>query len=403
MQWRFARRAEGSVSSAVREILKVTERSEVISFAGGLPAVESFPLEALREASRRVLEGGDAESALQYATTEGYAPLREWIAARLSRDGARIDPRQVLLTTGSQQALDLIGKALIDPGDRVLVETPTYLGALQAFRLYEPDFVSLPSDDQGLDPEALNEALLDGAKCLYTIPNFQNPTGRRLPLARRQALAALAERRGLTLVEDDPYGELDYQGAHLPSLLSLAPHNTLHLGSFSKVLSPGMRLGYVVGPVEVIDKLVQLKQASDLHTAGLTQRIVFEAVKDGLLERHLPQVRKLYAGRCAAMLDALARHMPQGVRWNRPEGGMFIWVELPAGVDASLLFERAIAEDVAFVPGAPFYANQAELNTLRLAFVTVDELRIEAGIARLGALLGEMLEAEPAGVVGLEV
>ncbi|WP_245598881.1 PLP-dependent aminotransferase family protein [Halotalea alkalilenta] len=391
------------MSSAVREILKVTERREVISFAGGLPAVESFPLEALREASRRVFEGDDAESALQYATTEGYAPLREWIAARLSRDGARIDPRQVLLTTGSQQALDLIGKALIDPGDRVLVETPTYLGALQALRLYEPDFVSLPSDDQGLEPKALNEALLDGAKCLYTIPNFQNPTGRRLPLARRQALAALAERRGLTLVEDDPYGELDYQGAHLPSLLSLAPHNTLYLGSFSKVLSPGMRLGYVVGPVEVIDKLVQLKQASDLHTAGLTQRIVFEAVKDGLLERHLPQVRKLYARRCAAMLDALARHMPQGVRWNRPEGGMFIWVELPAGVDASLLFERAIAEEVAFVPGAPFYANHAELNTLRLAFVTVDELRIDAGIARLGALLGEMLEAEPASVVGLEI
>ncbi|ANF57115.1 aminotransferase-like domain-containing protein [Halotalea alkalilenta] len=403
MQWRFARRAEGSVSSAVREILKVTERSEVISFAGGLPAVESFPLEALREASRRVFEGDDAESALQYATTEGYAPLRQWIAARLSRDGVSIDPRQVLLTTGSQQALDLIGKALIDPGDRVLVETPTYLGALQAFRLYEPDFVSLPSDDQGLDPEALNAALLDGAKCLYTIPNFQNPTGRRLPLARRQALAALAEQRGLTLIEDDPYGELDYQGAHLPSLLALAPRNTLHLGSFSKVLSPGMRLGYVVGPVEVIDKLVQLKQASDLHTAGLTQRIVFEAVKDGLLERHLPQVRKLYARRCEAMLDALARHMPQGVHWHRPEGGMFIWVELPAGVDASLLFERAIAEDVAFVPGAPFYANQAELNTLRLAFVTVDELRIEAGIARLGALLGEMLEAEPASVVGLEV
>jgi 2-aminoadipate transaminase len=386
--WQLSERARKLTSSAIREILKVTERSEIISFAGGLPAPSTFPADRIREATDRVLREAPG-AALQYSATEGYAPLREWVAARLSTSGATIRASQVLITTGSQQALDLIGKVLIDRASPVLVETPTYLGALQAFSLYEPRYVQIPTDENGLIPEGLTPALTEGARLLYAQPDFQNPTGRRLTLERRKALAELAHKSPFPIVVDDPYGALDYAGKPLPTLLSMASDHVVHCGSFSKVLAPGMRLGYIVAPEDLHFKLVQAKQATDLHTPTLTQRIVYEVVKDGFLDEQIPSICALYGGQCEAMLEALARHMPKGVSWNRPEGGMFLWVTLPANIDTMQLLEAAIAHNVAFVPGAPFFANEAQHNTLRLSFVTVARARIDEGVARLAALIRE--------------
>jgi 2-aminoadipate transaminase len=384
--WQLSERARKLTSSAIREILKVTERPEVISFAGGLPSPATFPVEEMRHASERILRDQPA-AALQYSATEGYMPLREWIAKRYSVNGAHIRPTQVLITTGSQQALDLLGKTLVDPGSRVLVETPTYLGALQSFSLFEPHYVQVPTDESGLIPEALDATLSANARLLYAQPNFQNPTGRRLPLERRRALAALAQKASFPVIEDDPYGALDYAGAPLPTMLSMAPDHIVHLGSFSKVLAPGLRVGYIIAPEELHFKLVQAKQATDLHTPSLTQRIVYEVVKDGFLDTHVPKIRALYRDQCNAMLDALERHMPAGVEWNRPEGGMFVWVKLPQHIDSMKLLEQAIAQNVAFVPGGPFFANEAEHNTMRLSFVTVPPATIDEGVAKLGALI----------------
>jgi 2-aminoadipate transaminase len=384
--WQLSERARKLTSSAIREILKVTERPEVISFAGGLPAPSTFPAEPMRAAADRILRDTPA-AALQYSATEGYLPLREWIAARYSRDGVQIRPTQVLITTGSQQALDLLGKVLVCPQSPVLVETPTYLGALQSFSLYEPRYVQVPTDDAGLIPAALTPELTAGARLLYAQPNFQNPTGRRLPLERRRELAAFAQQASFPVIEDDPYGALDYRGEPLPTLLSMASDHIVHLGSFSKVLAPGLRVGYIIAPEELHFKLVQAKQATDLHTPSFTQRIVHEVVKDGFLDTHVPTIRALYRDQCAAMLAALTRTMPEGVTWNEPEGGMFVWVQLPPGIDTMKLLEEAVAQNVAFVPGAPFFANEAQHNTLRLSFVTVPPEKIDAGMARLAALV----------------
>jgi 2-aminoadipate transaminase len=388
--WQLSERARKLTSSAIREILKVTERPEVISFAGGLPSPATFPAEEMREASDRILRDSPA-AALQYSATEGYLPLREWIAARYSNkssaNGPQIRPSQVLITTGSQQALDLLGKVLICPDSPVLVETPTYLGALQSFSMYEPRYVQVATDDNGLIPEALTPELTASARLLYAQPNFQNPTGRRLPLERRRALAAMAQTAPFPIIEDDPYGALDYAGEPLPTMLSMAPNHIVHLGSFSKVLAPGLRIGYIIAPEELHFKLVQAKQATDLHTPSFTQRIVHEVIKDGFLDTHVPTIRALYRDQCAAMLSALERFMPQGVSWNRPEGGMFVWVKLPEHIDTMKLLEEAVAQNVAFVPGGPFYANEAQHNTLRLSFVTVPPAKIDEGVARLADLI----------------
>lgn len=382
---RFSQRALAIQSSAIREILKITERPEVISFAGGLPAPGTFPVERIQSALSQVLArtGGEA---LQYSTTEGYAPLRQWIAARVGTPEAPVDPDEVLIVSGSQQGLDLLAKVLVDPGDRVLVETPTYLGALQSFALFGPRFVSVPSDEDGLLPDAIDESMR-GAKFLYCLPNFQNPTGRLLGEARRHQLVDRARELDLLILEDDPYGALSYDGETPVSLRSLAPERTIYMGSFSKVLAPGLRLGYVIAPAELRAKLVQAKQATDLHTATLSQMAVYEVVKDGFLDGHIPGIRRLYGAQCAAMLGALGRHMPEGVRWNRPRGGMFLWAELPKGLDAEALLPRAVEAKVAYVPGAPFFAADAQRETLRLAFVTVPPARIEDGVARLAEVI----------------
>ena len=383
-----ARRAAHVQGSLIREILKATMRPGMISLAGGLPAPQSFPAEALRAAFDAVLATEPAQ-ALQYSTTEGHPPLREWIAAQESARGVPTAPEQVLVVSGSQQALDLIGKAMVDEGQPLLVESPTYLGALQAFAPFGPALRQLPADEAGLLPQAIDGGLARGARLAYVMPSFQNPTGRTLGAERRSALAQAARRFDLWLVEDDPYGELWYREAPPASLRLHAPERTLRVGSFSKVLAPGLRLGYVVGPRAAIDLLARLKQATDLHTATLTQHVVARVLRDGLLDAQLPRVRRLYASRAAAMLAALRAHMPDGVRWTEPQGGMFVWLTVPAAVDTLRLLDRAIAAGVAFVPGAPFYADNPRRDTLRLSFVTVPDETIDRGVAILARLVNE--------------
>jgi 2-aminoadipate transaminase len=385
IQWRFSERAAQLQSSFIREILKITQQPEIISFAGGLPSPATFPVEEMKAAFDKVLSA-NGKTALQYGPTDGYLPLRQWVADSLSGNGAKIAPEQVLMTSGSQQALDLLGKVLIDEGSKVLVETPSYLGALQAFSVYRPQFASVQTDDDGLVPSSL-DAVAEGARLLYALPNFQNPTGRSLSVARRQELVETCARLGLPLIEDDPYGSLSYKGDPMPKMLNMNPDGVIYMGSFSKVLTPGIRLGYVVAPLPLVRRLELAKQATDLHTAQLTQMVVHEVVKDGFLDQHIPTIRALYGNQCQVMLDAMAEHFPASASWTKPEGGMFIWVTLPKHINAMELLDEAIQNKVAFVPGAPFYANEPETNTLRLSFVTVPPERIRQGIEILGKLI----------------
>jgi 2-aminoadipate transaminase len=386
--WTLAHRADRLEPSVIREILKVTEKPGVISLAGGLPAPQSFPVQAMREACVRVLADTPAE-ALQYAASEGFGPLREWVAGQMNAQGLRVQAAQVLITTGSQQGLDLVGKLLIDAGSTVAVEAPTYLGALQAFSPYEPRFQAVDCDEQGPLPQAL--AAAQGARFLYLLPNFQNPSGRSMGGARRVALAQAALEVGLPLVEDNPYGELWFDSAPPPPLCAHAGEGAIYLGSFSKVLAPGLRLGYVIAPKALYPKLLQAKQAADLHTPGFNQRVAFEVIRSGLLDTHLPQVRALYKAQRDAMRTALDKHLPAGCRFNVPAGGMFFWVELPEALDAAALLPRAVEAGVAYVPGAPFYCEAPRANTLRLSFVTVPVAQIEQGVAALGRVLATAL------------
>jgi len=385
IQWRFSERADQLQSSFIREILKITQQPEIISFAGGLPSPLTFPVDEMKVAFDKVLQN-NGKVALQYGPTDGYLPLRQWIADSLSTNGAKIIPEQVLMTSGSQQALDLLGKVLIDEGSRVLVETPSYLGALQAFSVYRPEFKSVDTDEHGLVPSSL-DPVAAGARLLYALPNFQNPTGRTLSVERRLELVETCARLGLPLIEDDPYGALSYKGDPLPKMVAMNPDGVIYMGSFSKVLTPGIRLGYVVAPLPLVRRLELAKQAADLHTSQLTQMVVHEVIKDGFLDQHIPKIRTLYGNQCQVMLDAMAQYFPASVEWTKPEGGMFIWVTLPKHIDAMKLLDEAIAQKVAFVPGSPFYANEPETNTLRLSFVTVPPERIRAGIEILGKLI----------------
>jgi 2-aminoadipate transaminase len=377
--WTLAARAAKMNPSVIREILKVTEKPGIVSLAGGLPSPKTFPVEAFAQACAKVL-ADDAQGALQYAASEGYAPLREAIAAMLPW---QVDPAQVLVTTGSQQGLDLLAKVLIDPGSKVLVETPTYLGALQAFAPMEPEVVGVASDELGVRVDDL-AAKAERARFVYLLPNFQNPTGRTMTEERRAAVCAVAARAGLPIVEDNPYGDLWFDGPPAPPLTARNPEGCIYLGSFSKVLAPGLRLGFMVVPKAIFPKLLQAKQAADLHTPGFNQRLVFEVMKDGFLDRHVPTIRALYRRQRDAMHAALAREMQGlGVEFNKPAGGMFMWLRLPQGMDAVQLLPHSVARNVAFVPGAPFYAGEGDSRTLRLSFVTASVEQIDTAVAAL--------------------
>jgi 2-aminoadipate transaminase len=400
---RFAQRTQRITASMIRELLKLTEQPDIISFAGGLPAPEIFPVEEVRAATERVLKD-HGTAALQYTTTEGFRPLRELLVRHMSRYGVEVTLENVLVTSGSQQALDLIGKLLINPGDRVLTEAPTYLGALQAFNAYQADYLPVPIDDDGMDVDALEEQLRGGPKFVYALPNFQNPTGVTLGMGRRRRLVERAAAYGIPIVEDDPYGQLRYEGEHLPSLVTLDAEthgcangeraftgNVLYLSTLSKTLAPGLRVAWVVAPEVVISKLVQIKQGADLHTSTFCQYVAYEVARGGFLDRHVRRIRTVYGERRDAMLRALARHAPPGMRWTRPSGGLFLWATLPEGFDTLKLLDEAITEKVAFVPGAAFYPCGGGERTMRLNFSYAAPDIIEEGIKRLSKVIERKL------------
>ena len=386
MTIQLARRMARVQASAIREILKVTERPEVLSFAGGLPAPEAFPVEALARAHAEVL-AHDAAAALQYGPTEGHAPLRAWVAERMTRRGVPTAAEQVLITAGSQQGIDLVAKALIDPGDLVLVEAPSYLAALQTFSTYEARFEAVETDDEGMRVDALERSLRERRpKLVYLVPNFQNPRGTTLGLARRLRVAQLAAEHGVVVLEDDPYAELRYRGVALPPIAGLEPAAAvIHLGTFSKTLAPGLRLGYLIADARTIPALTIAKQAVDLHTGSLAQRAVFRLLETFDYDAHLRRLRLLYAERLDAMLASIEHNFPAGTAWTRPDGGMFVWMRLPAGIDAGALLGDAMRQRVAFVPGAPFYPAEPCRETLRLNFSHRPPVLIAEGMARLGA------------------
>lgn len=389
-------------SSAIRELLKVTEEPGVISFAGGLPAPDCFPAEEIELAAERVLSR-EAGRVLQYGPTEGFPPLREFLVDMMAGRNLPITRDNLLVTNGSQQGLDMIAKLLVDPGDVVLVEEPTYVGALQAFRPYQPRFVTLPMDDQGLRIEGVEQALAgltaEGRtpKFLYTVASFQNPTGVTLSAERRHALLELAARYNLPIVEDDPYGELRYSGEAPPLLAALdiarfgAPRHVLYLSTFSKLLVPGLRVGWAVAPEPLLRRMVQVKQGLDLHTSSLAQAIAYEACRDGLLQRQIPRICGVYQARRDAMLGALKQYMPEGTRWTKPDGGMFLWITLPEGYNTTELLARALDRQVAFVPGGAFHANGGGANTMRLNFSFSSPEQIVTGVQRLAEVFRDAL------------
>jgi len=407
--WQLARRADRMNPSVIREILKVTERPGIISFAGGLPSSKTFPVAEFEAACAQVLKE-DPAAALQYAASEGFAPLREMVAEQLRDKAAaaglnwNVDPEQVLITTGSQQGLDLVAKVLIDTGSKILVESPTYLGAVSAFMPMEPEVVSVASDEHGVDINDLR-AKAAGARFLYVLPNFQNPTGNTMDEARRAALSNAAAELKLPLIEDNPYGDLWFDAPPPAPLSARNPQGCIYLGSFSKVLAPGLRLGFLVAPKAIYPKLLQAKQAADLHSPGFNQRMIAQVMQGGFLDRHVPKIRALYKAQRDAMLDALAQHfgpMPsqasaaaldQRLTWNTPAGGMFLWARLPLGMNAVDLLPLAVEQGVAFVPGAPFYADHGDERTLRLSFVTPSVEDIHRGVAALARAMAQQAGA----------
>jgi 2-aminoadipate transaminase len=396
---RYAQRTHALSSSAIRELLKYTQDPELISFAGGLPGPEVFPLAQIEAAAQRVLRRQGA-AAVQYSTTEGHLPLREMLVRHMDRYGIRVGPDNVLITTGSQQALDLIGKLFINPGDHVLCEAPTFLGALQAFSAYQAEYLPVAVDDDGMRMELLEDALRAAPKFIYVLPNFQNPAGVTLSLARRQRLVELASHYGVPIVEDDPYGQLRYEGDHLPPLVKLDAEfqgcangerafrgDVLYLGTLSKTLAPGFRIGWVVAPEDVIRRLVTLKQGVDLHTSTFAQMVAYETAREGFLDRHVQTIRAAYRERRDAMLQALAVHFPPECRWTRPQGGLFLWVTLPDGMSSAALLPEALRRKVAFVPGKSFFAAGGGENTLRLNFSYCAPPVIEEGVRRLADVI----------------
>ena len=437
-QWteRYASRTSGMQSSAIREILKITQKPKVISFAGGLPAPEIFPTERILEATERVIKL-QGRQALQYGLTEGFPPLRELTIRHMSRYGIHCNLENVLITSGSQQALDLIGKILVDPGDKIVVEEPSYLGALQAWNAYQAEYLTVETDEDGMRIDSLENVLKTGeAKFIYALPNFQNPTGRTLPLDRRIALVELSGKYGVPIIEDDPYGQLRFEGENLPTLVALDAQkqpenadncfvcgNVIYLSTFSKTLCPGFRVAWMVAPEAVIARLVQAKQGTDLHTSTFAQMVAPEAViarlvqakqgtdlhtstfaqmvayetaRGGFLDQHVREIRRVYQERRDLMLSLFDELMPPGVTWTRPAGGLFLWITLPESLNAADLLPKAIEQSVAFVPGSPFYAHGGGENTLRINFSNAQPEQIQLGVERLARVIRQELSVTAA-------
>ncbi len=397
---RYALRTNSMTGSAIRELLKITQMPDVISFAGGMPAPEIFPVEEFKEACIRVLEQHGPE-ALQYGTTDGYLPLREMISRHSNQYGIKVTADNIMITSGSQQALDLLGKIFINPGDRILVESPTYLGALQAWNTYNAQYVTVPVDENGIQVDKLEMALRAGPKFMYILPNFQNPSGGTLSLERRHKLVELADRYGVPIIEDDPYGQLRFEGKHIPTLEYLDDQlhgnngsyhgNVIYLSTFSKILAPGIRLAWVVATPEIIQKLVMAKQGTDLHTSTFNQYVAYEVGRKGFIDDHIKRINSVYKERRDIMLEELEKNMPEGVKWTRPLGGLFLWATLPEECNTRDLFAIAVEKKVAFVPGYSFFPNGGGHNTMRLNFSNAKPDMIRLGIQRLAETIKDSI------------
>lgn len=388
----FAPRTRRMKSSAIRELLKLTMQPDIISFAGGMPAPELFPVREFREACAYILKN-EAEVALQYGPTEGVPRLKELLAEKMQKYGVPAVRENILLTNGSQQALDLIGRVFLQEGDVVVTSEPTYLGAIQAWNAYGPRFVTVPLDEHGMVTEELEKALMQhpSAKFIYVLPNFHNPAGVTESLERRQHIVELAVRYGVFLVEDDPYGELRFEGEDITPLVVMHKENTFYLSTFSKTLSPGIRLGWLVAPEAIMTRFIQAKQGMDLHTSTFLQMIAADVMERGILRQHVKRIREVYKDRRDVMLASMEEYFPDGVTWTRPEGGLFLWVRMPEQADSEQVLAAAVEEKVAFVPGHAFYPNGGGRNTMRLNFSNAKPDRIQEGIRRLGRAISRQL------------
>lgn len=394
MNFNYAERMSNIKASEIREILKVTQRPEIISFAGGLPAPELFPVEEIKEVNRLVLEE-DGESTLQYTTTEGYDPLRRWCANRMNeRLGTSFDYDNVLITHGSQQALDLSGKVFLNKGDIVLCESPTYLAAISAFKAYECDFIEVPTDDHGMITGELENLLktTENVKLIYAIPEFQNPTGRTWSTERRKALAELAVKYNVIVLEDNPYGELRFEGETLPSIKSFDKSgHVLCLGTFSKIFCPGYRIGWIAGNKEIIKKYVLVKQCTDLQCNTIAQRDIAKYLEIYDIDKHIEKIREVYRERRNLAIRTMEKEFPSEVKFTKPQGGLFMWVELPKEINARHILEKCLERNVAFVPGGSFFPNGGNENTFRINFSNMPNDRIVEGIKYIGEVLREYI------------
>lgn len=394
MEFKTARRMSSIKASEIREILKITERPEIISFAGGLPAPELFPIKEIKEVNGIVLEE-DGQKALQYTTTEGYEPLRRWIAERMnSRLGTNFDSDNVLITHGSQQALDLTGKVFLDEGDIVFCESPTYLAAISAFKAYGCSFVEIPADEEGMILSELEKQLevCQNAKLIYVIPDFQNPTGRTWSLERRRQLAEISARHGIAVVEDNPYGELRFEGEFLHSIQSFdAVGNVLLTGTFSKIFCPGYRIGWIAGAKDIIHKYVLIKQGADLQCNTIAQMEIAKYLELYDIDKHIDKIREIYRRRRDIAIQTMEKAFPKEALFTKPQGGLFAWVELPQGINARDILQKCLEKNVAFVPGGSFFPNGGHENTFRINFSNMSEDKIEEGLNRLGAVLKEFI------------
>ncbi|MEH7417308.1 PLP-dependent aminotransferase family protein [Neobacillus drentensis] len=396
MENKFAERTHLVKPSETREILKVTERPEVISFAGGLPAPELFPVEALKDVCNVVLNEEGASS-LQYSTTEGYIPLREVICQRMKAIGIDSTIENVLITSGSQQAIDLTGRIFINDGDTIICESPTYLAAINAFKSYNPKFVELAMDDNGMVMEELEKKLSEhpNTKFIYTIPDFQNPTGRTLKLERRKKMIELANQYDVLIVEDNPYGAIRFAGEALPPVKHFDTEGrVIYISTFSKIFTPGLRLGWICADESFIEKYVAFKQTADLHTDSFAQKITAKYLELYNIEEHINKIKAVYKERCTSMLSCIKEFFPKNINYSMPEGGLFIWIKLPESVDSGELFAKCLENNVAFVPGAPFFPNGTKINSLRLNYSNMPKEKIYEGMKLMGEVLHRELEKE---------